>query len=693
MNKQALFEIGLEELPARFIDDAEKQLKTKTAEWLGKNRLPSEQITVFSTPRRLAVLIGGLPDKQPDIEEKAKGPAKHIALTEDGEWSKAAIGFTKGQGKSVEDIYFESIKGTEYAHVDKYIEGVSTETILQEFKELILSLTFPKNMRWGDRTLKYVRPIRWLVALFEEKVIPFEIEGVQTGAVTKGHRFLGEDITLHHPGAYEESLETQYVIADRNKRMEDINQQLVHLQETKGWEIHEDKELLKEVTDLVEFPTVFSGSFDEEFLKVPEEALITSMKEHQRYFPVHQGASLLPYFVGVRNGDEQYLDNVARGNEKVLRARLSDAQFFYEEDQKISIESRLAKLKTIVYQEDLGTLADKVLRVEEITSLLSDKLSVSSEDKAHAGRAAHISKFDLVTQMVDEFTNLQGMMGEKYAEIFGESKEVAVAMREQYMPKQAGSASPETTVGAILSVADKLDTIVGTIAIGNLPSGSQDPYGLRRQALGILQIFGDHNWKTDLTELLDEIIDHYKRKGLGTVPEEQLKKDVHEFFDARAAYLMKKENVESDIVDAVLASGVGFYPITKQKAHLLSEKRNDSDFREVHESFGRVLNMAEKADSSAVDPSLFDKEEEMNLYHVHKDMMTEFESSLNASQVEKALDTLTLLAAPIHGFFDNIMVMTEDNKVRENRLALLNNIAETLYMFADFRAVQWKQHN
>ncbi|SDI94767.1 glycine--tRNA ligase subunit beta [Salimicrobium halophilum] len=693
MNKQALFEIGLEELPARFIDDAEKQLEEKTAAWLQKNRLPSEQLTVFSTPRRLAVLIDGLPEKQPDIEEKAKGPAKHIALTEDGEWSKAAIGFTKGQGKNVDDIYFEEIKGVEYVHVDKYIEGVSTEAILQEFKDVILSLTFPKNMRWGNRSLKYVRPIRWLVALFEEAVIPFEIEGVETGAGTKGHRFLGEEIILSHAGTYESALKGQYVMVDRSKRMEDIKQQLVDFQQSKGWDIHEDEELLMEVTDLVEYPTVFSGSFDESFLKVPDEALITSMKEHQRYFPVHQGDALLPYFVGVRNGDDQHLRNVARGNEKVLRARLSDAQFFYEEDQKVSIEARLEKLQTIVYQEDLGTLADKVARVEDIALLLSDELSVSAEEREHVERAAHISKFDLVTQMVDEFTNLQGIMGEKYAKIFGESDAVAAAMREQYMPKQAGSASPETKVGSILSVADKLDTIVGTIAIGNLPSGSQDPYGLRRQALGILQIVGEHDWEIDVTSLLDLVIDYYKQKGLGTVSEEQRRADIHDFFDARAAYLLRKEDVESDIVEAVLVSGVGHYPVTRQKAILLSKKRNDSDFREVHESFGRVLNMAGKAESSTVDSSLFEKEEETRLHDVHLDMEKEFRNYLATAQVEKALETLTLLAAPIHEFFDNIMVMTEDSEVRANRLALLKSIADTLYVFADFHAVQWKQHN
>ncbi|SIS36829.1 glycine--tRNA ligase subunit beta [Salimicrobium flavidum] len=693
MSNQALFEIGLEELPARFIGDAETQLEKRTKEWLEQNRLPVERVSIYSTPRRLAVLIEGLPDKQQDIEEKAKGPAKHIALDEEGEWSKAAVGFSRGQGKSVEDIYFEEIKGVAYAHVDKYIEGEATKDILKGFKEVILSLTFPKNMRWGNRSLKYVRPIRWLIALFEEEIVPFEIEGVATGNRTNGHRFLGEEVLISQPSRYESELLKQYVIADRSRRKEEIREQLQRLQKEKGWEIHEDEELLMEVTDLVEYPTVFSGAFDESFLTVPEEALITSMKEHQRYFPVHSENKLLPYFVGVRNGDDQFIRNVAKGNEKVLRARLSDAQFFFEEDQKVSIESRLEKLKKIVYQEDLGTLAEKVDRVEDLAVFLSDKLAISSDEKANVQRAAHISKFDLVTQMVDEFTNLQGLMGEKYAKLFGENDEVATAMREQYMPKQAGSPSPETTVGSLLSLAEKLDTIVGTISIGNLPTGSQDPYGLRRQALGVLQIIEDRHFVLSLTELLDEVLVYYEQKGLGTEDRQKIRSDVHEFFNARAAYLLKRDNVENDVVEAVLTEGIGYYSITKEKAHLLSEKRNEESFRYVHEAFGRVLNMSGKAEGSSVDSSLFMKEEETKLFTMHLEIKKEFFKQLDQGEVVESLRTLSDLAEPIHNFFENIMVMTEDRDIRLNRLALLKDIADTIYTFADFNAVQWKQQN
>ncbi|PBB06859.1 MULTISPECIES: glycine--tRNA ligase subunit beta [Salimicrobium] len=693
MSNEALFEIGLEELPARFISSAENQLREKTEEWLEANRLPFTGITVYSTPRRLAVYIEGLPEKQPDTEEKAKGPAEKIAVNEDGEWSKAAVGFSKGQGKTPEDIYFEEVNGTSYAHIDKYIKGEETETILQDYKNVILSLAFPKNMRWGDHSLRFIRPIRWLVALFESTIIPLEIEGVSAGKTTRGHRFLGRTVEIEHPSRYVSALYEQFVAVDRNERKEDIQRQLEQLQQEKNWDIHEDEDLLWEVTDLVEYPTVFSGSFDESFLKVPDEVLITSMKEHQRYFPVHRDDALLPYFVGVRNGDGEHIDNVAKGNEKVLRARLSDAEFFYEEDLKVSIEQRLEKLGKIVYQEELGTLAEKVGRNEDIALIISDKLAISDRDRANVQRAARISKFDLVTQMVDEFTDLQGIMGEKYARIFGETEEVAVAIREQYLPKQAGGAVPETITGAVLSLADKLDTIVGAISVGNLPSGSQDPYGLRRQALGVLKIIEEHGFDINITELLDRAVSYYGEKAVGTAAQTELRANVHEFFNARTAYLLKKEDVESDVVEAVLAEGSGNYSLTKEKAHLLSAKRHEDGFRAVQEAFGRTLNMADKAEGAEVDKSLFEKEEELRLYEKHEEVKEAFFKQLEEKEINASLRTLSELAEPIHSFFDNIMVMAEDESVRMNRLALLKNVADTLYVFADFNAIQWKQQN
>ncbi|RWZ60046.1 glycine--tRNA ligase subunit beta [Halobacillus fulvus] len=692
MSKTVLFELGVEELPARFIDDALEQLRNKTEEWLSYKRIPYGNITGYATPRRLAVKIEDVAEKQPDIEEEAKGPAKKIAQDNEGNWTKAAIGFSKGQGKSVEDIYFKEIKGTEYVHVKKFIEGEPTEKLLEEFKAVFLSLNFPKNMRWGSYDLRYIRPIRWMVALFGDRVIPFSIENVSTNRTTEGHRFLGEQVSLEKAEDYETALKSQNVIVSVKERKQMIQKQLEDLEKDQQWKLVIDEDLLNEVTHLVEFPTAFSGSFHREFLDVPEEALITSMKEHQRYFPVRSSeGELLPHFVGVRNGNAEHIDVVARGNEKVLKARLKDAQFFYEEDQKGSIDEKLKKLERMVYQEELGTLADKVKRIVAITGKISEWLDLNEESQKKAKRAAEISKFDLVTQMVDEFTELQGVMGEKYARLFGEEEEVAVAISEHYLPRQANGELPQSTIGAIVSIADKLDTIVGSISIGIIPTGSQDPYGLRRQAMGILQTLNAKGWTIPVEHLIDLVHRFYVELDLPTRSEKEITADLHEFFKVRAAYLLREEGIDPDVVEAVLNQGIHNFAIAREKAKLLVAKRSDADFKTVHEALGRVLNLAEKAEISEVDPALFENESEKELYEVYSRLKPDYEAALEKEDPERALALLSELAAPIHHFFDHTMVMAEDEKVRSNRLGLLNQIAGDVKSFADLNAIQWKQ--
>ncbi|CDQ18031.1 glycine--tRNA ligase subunit beta [Halobacillus karajensis] len=692
MSKSVLFELGVEELPARFINNALAQLEEKTAQWLKEQRVPFGEITGFATPRRLAVKITEVEEKQPDIEEEAKGPAKKIALDDEGNWTKAAIGFSKGQGKSVEDIYFKEINGTEYVHVNKFIEGEQTTKLLEDFREVFLSLTFPKNMRWGNRDLRYARPIRWMVAIFGKEIIPFSIEGVNTGNRSFGHRFLGSETTIVDADQYESLLKDEYVIASVEERKAEILSQLKQLEKENDWKLILDEGLLDEVTHLVEYPTVFSGEFSEEFLEVPEEALITSMKEHQRYFPVRSSnGRLLPCFVGVRNGDDQYIDTVARGNEKVLKARLKDAQFFFEEDQKGSIDEKMQKLSRMVYQEELGTLADKVQRIIAITGKIGEWVGLEAEQMTKAKRAAEICKFDLVTQMVDEFTELQGVMGEKYARIFGEEEEVAMAINEHYMPRQASGAVPSTTIGSIVSIADKLDTIVGSISIGIIPTGSQDPYGLRRQALGILQTLTAQGWSIPVEKLIDLVHQFYYELDLPTREKKDVRNDLQEFFQVRAAYLMKEDEIDPDVVEAVLATGIGVYPATKAKAILLVEKRQDPSFKSVHEALGRVLNLARKAESAKVDPKLFENDKEHGLFNAYQNVHDVYRKSMQNNQPQDALNRLSELAKPIHDFFDETMVMAEDEAIRHNRLALLKQIAEDVYAFADLNAIEWKQ--
>jgi glycyl-tRNA synthetase beta chain len=386
--KDVLIEVGVEELPARFVDLAETQLKEKTAAWLEQSRISYRSLTSYSTPRRFTVMISEIGEAQTTVEEEVRGPALSIAKDEEGNWTKAAIGFAKGQGKTVEDLVGREVNGKSYVFLSKKIEGKNTDEILPEFKEIIESIQFGSNMRWGTESLRYARPIRWITAIYGQQVIPFEIANVQTDNVTYGHRYLGSEVAITDASQYEEILRENFCIVDAKKREKMILEGIKEIEKEKGYQIIVEKDLLDEVRNLVEYPTVFIGSFEEGFLNLPQEVLIISMKEHQRYFPVKsQDNELLPYFIGVRNGDRYSLENVVKGNEKVLRARLADAEFFFEEDQKHSIDFYSDKLKRVVFQEKLGTTADKVQRVTHIAEKIADQLELDSTVRSHIIRA------------------------------------------------------------------------------------------------------------------------------------------------------------------------------------------------------------------------------------------------------------------------------------------------------------------
>lgn len=693
MTKNVLFEIGLEELPARYVDDAEKQLAEKTKRWLVDLRISYESITSFSTPRRLAVLINGVAEKQITIEEEAKGPALSIAKDKEGNWTKAAIGFAKGQGKTVEAIYTKEIKGTTYIFVKKHIEGKPTEDLLQGFKETIKSIQFGKNMRWGEETLRYARPIRWLVALYGEKVIPFEIAHVPTNNITYGHRFLGEKIVLVNPEDYQRKLDENFVIVNPKEREQLIVDGIHQLEIEKGFQIPVDPSLLNEVRNLVEYPTVFAGKFKPEFLELPSEVLITSMKEHQRYFPVKSNeGKLLPCFIGVRNGNDYAIDNVVKGNEKVLYARLSDGQFFYEEDRKHTIDYYLEKLERVVFQEKLGTISDKVRRVAHITQQLSQLLKLDEATTKHAIRSAEICKFDLVTNMVNEFTELQGVIGEKYACYFGENSSVAKAISEHYLPKQANGKLPSSLIGSIVSVADKIDTIVGCISVGLIPTGSQDPYGLRRQAVGVLRIMQDNHWDITLEDLLTITQNLYQKLNIEQDDQAEISNKLHAFFQLRAAYLFKELNIGQDVTQAVLHNEIGIFDYTLAKAGVLSAKRNDDSFKSIQEALVRILNLSNKAEGSTVDPALFETESEAALFAAYQTVSERYHLADNERNASGALACLGELAVPIHQFFDRNMVMADDKKIRNNRLSLVKKIALLINDYADLTVIEWKQH-
>ncbi|KQL48979.1 glycine-tRNA synthetase subunit beta [Brevibacillus choshinensis] len=683
--RDLLLEVGLEEMPARFVASAAAQLKEKVEKWLAAERIPFEQITSMESPRRFAVLIDGLAEKQPDRNDEAKGPARKIAQDDAGNWSKAALGFARSNGVEPDQLYFKDVNGVEYVHARKSEVGKATKDLLPQLAETIAGMNFPKNMRWGANDLKYVRPIRWMVALFGEELIDLEIAGVKSGRITRGHRFLGTEVEINHPAEYASKLAEQHVMVNPDERRATIVEQIRRMEQENGWKIPMDEGLLDEVVHLVEYPTALYGTFEEEFLTIPREVLVTSMREHQRYFPVENAqGQLLNHFVTVRNGDARALENVAKGNEKVLRARLSDARFFYVEDQKLPIDSCLKRLETIVFHEELGTIGDKVRRVRKTASQIAEKLGVSQEEAKQVDRIAEIAKFDLVTNMVGEFPELQGIMGEDYARKAGENDVVASGVFEHYLPRFAGDQTPKSAQGAIVSLADKLDTIVGIFSIGIVPTGSQDPYGLRRMAAGIVTILLERNWHLSLEQLWDATLETYTAQGVNKRTVEEVKKDLVDFFALRLKNVLQENGVRYDVVDAVLSSEMSYVPEMMAKAKALMTAVGDEDFKLIVEQFTRVNNLAQKAEANAVDEALFVEEVERSLYQAYLSVQQEVDSLADQA---KALATLATLREPIQSFFDQVMVMAEDQAVRANRLGLLLRLSRLIFAYADFSKV------
>jgi glycyl-tRNA synthetase beta chain len=693
MAKDLLLEIGLEEVPARFVRGAMNQLKDKMVKWLAESRISHGEVEAYATPRRLALLIRDVAEKQSDMNEEAKGPSRKIAQDEQGNWSKAALGFARSQGVEPEQLYFQELAGVEYVYATKSSIGSDTAGVLPEgLPALITSMSFPKNMRWGAHELRFVRPIRWLVALFGAEVIPFEITGVATGNISRGHRFLGGKAVIEEAGQYAEKLREQQVIVDVAEREKLIVAQIEELAADKGWEIAIKEDLLEEVLFLVEIPNVLFGTFDPAFLHIPQEVLITSMREHQRYFPVfNKEGQLQPNFVTVRNGDRRSIELVAKGNEKVLRARLSDAKFFYEEDHKLEIAQALAKLENIVYHEELGSVADKVRRIRATADLLSSKLQTDSQTASDVSRAADICKFDLVTQMVYEFPELQGIMGEDYARKLGEREAVAKAINEHYQPRFAGDRAPSSLTGAIVSLADKIDTIVGCFSIGIIPTGSQDPYALRRQAAGIVQIILSHGLKLKLSELYEAALSVHEARGLKRSSAD-IRKDLSDFFALRIKNVLSEQGVRYDVVDAVMATGLDDLSLTIERATViqsLAAGEERSEFKLTVEAFNRVCNLASKATVFEVSAALFAESAESELYAKWKELHVGFDTAVKEGNITQAVQLLSSLKPAIDAYFEHVMVMAPDEAVKNNRLATLAAIAGDVSSVADFSKLVW----
>ncbi|TGD23094.1 glycine--tRNA ligase subunit beta [Companilactobacillus suantsaicola] len=667
MTKNYLLEIGLEEMPAHVVTKSVNQFAQRAEKFLKENRISFDSIEKFSTPRRLTIFVKGIADKQTDIDVKAKGPSKKIAQDADGNWTKAAQGFARGQGMSPDDIFFEDLKGTEYAYIQKHEDGKKVEDVLTHMDEVIKAITFPTRMRWGSYDFEYIRPIHWLVSLLDTEEVPVKILDVNSGRMTRGHRFLGEDVEIDDAKNYVEKLKSQFVIVDAKARKQIIADQIEKIAEDNNWDIDVDPDLLEEVNNLVEYPTTFYGSFDKKYLEIPDEVLITSMKDNQRYFYVRtKDGQLAPYFIGVRNGNSEHIENVIRGNEKVLVARLEDADFFFKEDQKKTIADYVEKLKTVNFHVKIGTMYEKMQRVHQIADHLAAVFNLSADEKKDLLRASDIYKFDLVTNMVDEFSELQGVMGEKYAEIMGETKGVSQAIREHYMPISAEGDLPETKVGAALAIADKLDSIVTFFAVDLIPSGSNDPYALRRQAYGIVRILNQYQWSLNLEDLQE-----YLKANL-TVPEKldlnAHEKDINDFFVDRVRQLLKQDKIRVDIIDAV-AGGSNVDPISMiDVAKVLQKHASDDDFKVVMEALGRIVNLSKKAkfgysDDLTVDDSLFENPSESQL----KQQVNQIKDD----NAENLFKQLAALRPTIDSYFDENMIMAKDEKVKNNRLTQL----------------------
>jgi len=686
MSRDLLLEIGVEEIPSAPLYDAISQLKARTAAALDAARLAYDEIAVYGSPRRLAVLVTELAETQNDLSLKVKGPAAKAAFDTDGVPTKAALGFARGRGVSVESLVTEAAEGGEYVFALVEETGRPAAEVLPGLlADLIGSIEWAKSMRWGSGTTRFIRPVRWLVALFGSIVVPVQFAGIEAGRATFGHRFLGTGVDLPFAGAYLETLRSVYVLADAEERAEAIRTAIEAAAAAEGARAVVPEKTFAEVVNLVEWPTVGVGSFDERFLSVPREIVEEAMESHQRYFPV-EGAdgSLLPRFIVVHNGEPERTQAIVAGHERVIRARLADAAFFVEEDLARSLESHVHDLERIVFHEKLGSLAAKVSRVEALTGALAEMLDAPAGEAAHAVRAAHLAKADLATHAVIEFTSLQGVMGYHYALASGEAPGVAEAIVDHYRPRYSGDDLPHSLAGKLVSIADKLDTIVGIFAIGQGPTGSADPYALRRSAIGILTMAVDGGIPLKLDDAIGAALKGYASVVGGLNPNE-CGAIVKTFFDGRLAVMMRDRGYAYDEIDAVMAVASAEPADMLHRVSALAGFRGSDAGADLAVAFRRVANLADPSAGLEFNYSLMGAEEKSLAGAVEARQATVSRLMGANHDYEAALGELAELRGPIDDFFDRVLVMDKDDRLRTNRLAILNRLVSLFGDFADFR--------
>ena len=683
MAKDLLFEIGAEEIPAGFMPNILGQLKQLAETKLNDAHLPFESIATYGTPRRLALIVKGLADTSAEISERHKGPSASIAYDADGNATKAAIGFARGKGLDVADLVVED----GYIYAETKTAGVPAKDIVTDMlPQLITGLNFPKSMHWGNLDAKFVRPVRWLVALLDEEVIPVEFATVKSGNVTRGHRFLGADeITIKNAASYVDTLKENFVMVDQDARRELISKQLHDIAASKNASIVWDDDLLEEINYLVEWPTALCGGFEESYLALPDAAIITPMKDHQRYFPlVDQEGKLLPMFLTVRNGSDHSIEVVQAGNERVLRARLDDAKFFFNEDRKKPLINRQDGLTKIVFQEGLGNLADKTERLLKLGRVFGEECGLHEDAAVVLERATELAKTDLTTGMVTEFTELQGVMGKEYALLDGESEEVAEAIFEQYLPRFAGDVLPQTEAGKVLSIIDKVDNLVATFSRGLIPTGSQDPYALRRQTIGILNILLGSDWNISLRPIFKASME------LLNVPAEkqdELLGQVEEFFTLRLKNIFLDREVPHHVIDLLLSNNELSVADAEGLVNALLANRIDENV-ELVQAYIRMYNLVKDVEYTGVNSDLLKEDAEKALFEAASKASEASLAAWEANDYTAVVAVPATLVPAINKFFEDVMVMDKDEAIKANRLQLVRLAYSVMAIIGDISALK-----
>ena len=683
-----LFEIGMEELPARFLRQALNDLKSNLETKLTTERIKFDEIKTYGTPRRLVLDVYNLAENQEDLDLVNMGPAKSVAYV-NGELSRAGLGFAKSQGIEPEQLEIVSTPKGEYIAARKFMKGKSTKELLSEIlRSLVLELNFPKSMKWSDKKLRFARPVQWFLALCDSEVVPFEIEGIVSGNKSRGHRFFGKEFEVSNVEEYFTKIRENNVIIDLDERKKMVRELVAKCAE-EGEQVHIEEELLDEVSNLIEYPCPIVGSFNSDFLEVPQEVLIISMQVHQRYFPIlDTNGKLLPKFVVVRNGVEAS-DFVRKGNEKVLSARLADARFFYQEDLKHPLADNVEKLKSVVFQKDLGTIYQKIERSKEVANYLIEVLGCEDR-KDDVLRTVYLAKADLVSNMIGEkeFTKLQGFMGADYALKSGESERVSLGIKEHYYPRFQGDLLPTEMEGIIAGISDRVDTLVGCFGVGVIPSGSKDPFALRRAALGIANVILNSNLNISLKALVNKSLDTLSNDGVLKRDRAEVEAEVLEFFKQRALNIFGDMGYSKDVIAAVLDKDYDNLVDALERVKTLESFAKESKFGELLPILKRVGNISKDHKDVIVNPEIFKEEIEKELYQFSIKLSEKINLALAKKDYAQYLEEITTGKDIINNYFNTIIVMDKDETIKNNRLSQLRFLTDIFTKMADLNQIE-----